>query len=89
MVKTKLPQTKPRKPGAHVRKPNVSTKKVQPLKQQSHIRSPSASRVEPDPSSSADESSSNGGLNEEQIAQRKVLKQKARKAKNQCRYYQA
>jgi hypothetical protein len=63
MVKKKLQQTQPHKPGMHVRKPNVS--KAQPLKQQSLIRSSAASYVKPDLSSSADESSSDGGLNEE------------------------
>jgi hypothetical protein len=59
-----------------------ATKKTQSLKQQTLGASPAVS------SSSGEQASLNEDLTEEQKAERKVLKDKAWKAKNQCRYYE-
>ena len=69
-------------------KPHTSSMKSQSSKPSSPTRLPIAPRSQHDSLSSANKVSSDDGLNDEKIAEKKLLNQKARKARNQRRYYQ-
>ena len=87
MVKMEKAQSRC-KPGIHHSKPCVSVKKAQSLKLQNPSTLSAARHIERSPSSSAEEASSDDCINEEQMEAKKLLEQKARKAKNQRQYYQ-
>jgi hypothetical protein len=88
MGKTKLLHNKTCKPGNRRSKSQISAKKCQLVGREPGNESPAARRVQQEYFSTGNNATSDNDLDDEELAENKVLQEKARKARNQCRYYQ-
>jgi hypothetical protein len=85
MIRDKRLRDQPPDPNSKCKKSCVSSKKTEVVEQQTLGKAPAARYEQQDLSASDDEASADDDLNEDQ---RREKNEKARKARNQRRYYQ-